>query len=153
MNEDGSSTAPIKFEQSSVMTSDTLKKSIYSENRRFARWDESGLHNPLSYNEKINKKYGKKPSSSMLACREFGRPSKDHSFTADVVFDHILLHIFKTGFFNQEELACLRQVHPLYNHLSQVMTKTLNVDFSGLAKHDLNYESQTEVTQDITEFF
>ena len=77
----------------------------------------------------------------MLACREFGRPSKDHSFTADVVFDHILLHIFKTGFFNQEELACLRQVHPLYNHLSQVMTKTLNVDFSSLAKHDPNYES------------
>ena len=136
----------LKLDNSSVMTSSTTKKSVYSENRKFERWDESGLHDPRSYNETIDEKYGKKPTNVELICRDFGRPSKDHSFTADVVFDHTLIFLIKSQFLAEPDVSNLQRVHPLYNHLFKVMKKTLDIDFSSLAEEDFNYDSQTEVT-------
>lgn len=59
VKQEGQGRPPIiipKFEKTSVMTSTTVNKSVYSENRIFQRWDESGLYDLPSYNETVDKK-------------------------------------------------------------------------------------------------
>ena len=140
----------------SVMTktSKVQKAVCFSENKVIGRWDASGLHDKnLDYNDIVNEKYGKKPSGAELACGKFGKPSKDRSFTADVVFDHVLIHLYKSNLLTETETKRVREVHPLFDHLAKIMNKTLHIDFSSIAEEDYNWNSQEKIPDEMNKKF
>jgi len=89
--------------------------------------------------------YGKYPAPHQLLSRPFGRPSRDHSFTSTVVFDHILIFIIKTSFLNEYDLRSLLRVHPLYTHLNRSIFHLKNLDFRPLSSFNLDYDSQKSI--------
>ena len=126
----------------------------FSDNKIIGRWDASGLHNKnTNYNDIIDKKYGKKPSGAELACRKFGKPSKNHSFTTDVVFENVLIHLYKSNLLSETDKKMVRKVHPLFDHLAKIMNKTLNIDFSSIAENDYNWNSQEKVPDEMNQKF
>ena len=89
--------------------------------------------------------YGKYPSHPALVARPFGRPSRNHSFTSDVVFDHILIFLMKSAFLDDTALRSLLRVHPLYFHLSQSISKLKFLDFRPLSRFNTEYDSQKSI--------
>ena len=92
--------------------------------------------------------YGKYPAHHKLISRPFGRPSRDHSFTSTVVFDHILIFVIKTSFLNKNDLALLLQVHPLYHHLHKSILHLKYLDFRPLSSFNLDYDLQKSIPFD-----
>ena len=114
--------------------------------------DDSKLN--LNYNKKHDLKYGKKPSIAKLAARRgFGRPSKNHSFTTDTTFDHVLLHLYKSEYLDKETIKNVSSVHPLYEHLHKTISRVINVDFTNISKPDYKYREQTDVTNESVQQF
>ena len=76
---------------------------------------------------------GEFPSYAKLICRHpYGRPSRNYEFSGEVVFDHILIHIYQAGYSCDADVDTLRGIHPLYNHLYQVMQKAAHTDVTSL---------------------
>jgi len=94
---------------------------------------------------KLSLQYGKYPSQTSLLLSEFGRPSRAHSFTSDVTFDHILIFIFKSGYLPLSSISTVTSSHPLYSHLFQSIRKFKSFDFSTLSTINTDYKQQTEI--------
>ena len=92
--------------------------------------------------------YGKYPAPHKLITRPFGRPSRDHSFTSTVVFDHILIFVIKKSFLNKNDLDSLLQVHPLYGHLHRSILHLKHLDFRPLSSFNLDYDLQKSIPFD-----
>ena len=89
--------------------------------------------------------YGKYPSLPDLVKRPFGRPSRNHSFTSEVVFDHILIFLIKSSFLDHATLHSLLRVHPLYLHLSRSLSRLKFLDFRPLSRFNKNFDSQKSI--------
>ena len=56
---------------------------------------------------------GKSPSTVKILCNSpFGKPSLNHSFTSDKVFDHILLHMLQSSMLTTYETTQVLLLHP-----------------------------------------
>jgi len=90
--------------------------------------------------------YGTYPSSTKLLLHTFGRPSTDHSFTSDMVFDpHVLIFIFKSKYLSQQDTKSILQTHPLYSHLHETMKNLQYLDFRPLSSIDENFATRTTI--------
>ena len=89
--------------------------------------------------------YGTYPSSTELLLHKFGRPSTDHSFTSDMVFDHVLIFILKTKYLSQQDTKSILQTHPLYLHLHETMKKLQHLDFRPLSSIDEKFAARTTI--------
>ena len=105
------------------------------------------------FNNHYQNKYGKLPTRVELASRGFGRPSKKHCFTSDVVFDHILLVLYKSNYLTKIDISNLHKTNLLYGYLHQSLQKALTVNFTDINKPDPNYMDQAEITQEKKEKF
>ena len=94
---------------------------------------------------KLSLQYGKYPSQTSLMLSEFGRPSRAHSFTSDVTFDHILIFLFKSKFLSHPSTSTVTSSHPLYLHLYHSIRKFESVDFSTLSTINTAYKDQLEI--------
>ena len=97
--------------------------------------------------------YGTYPTSTKLMLHKFGRPSPNHSFTSDVVFDHIFIFIIKSQFISTKDVTPLLRAHPLYQHLYTINTTLQNFDFRPLSKYNTNFQSQTSISSTRTRQF
>jgi len=97
---------------------------------------------------KLHSYYGEYPSSSQLTLHKFGRPSKNHSFTTEVVFDHILIFILKSNFFSIQDHQNIIEVHPLYSHLSYLTKQLQSYDFRPLSKIDPDFATRSSIPMD-----
>jgi len=89
--------------------------------------------------------YGTYPSSTKLLLHKFGRPSRDHSFTSDIVFDHVLIFIFKSNYLSHKDKKSILHTHPLYSHLHHTIQKLRYLDFRPLSSIDENFASRTDI--------
>ena len=142
------------------MTMTNSKNGMTSEKVIKTRWEipnnfaSSADDTKLNFNNKHDLTYGKKPTIAQLATRPgFGRPSKNHSFTSDKTFDHVLIHILKSKYLDKKTLKNVEKVHPLYKHLNKTITRVIKIDFSDISKPDYNYREQTEVSEDSVQKF
>jgi len=99
----------------------------------------------LRVNQKLDLFYGEYPSRNLLALTKFGRPSRNHTFTSEATFDHIILFLFKSRLLSDPDLRALRDTHPLYIHLYQSIHRFRYVDFRTLSKINMNYAHQNEI--------
>ena len=97
--------------------------------------------------------YGTYPTSTKLMLHKFGRPSPNHSFTSDVVFDHIFIFIIKSQFLSTSDVIPLLGAHPLYTHLYNTNTILQNFDFSPLSEYNTNFQLQTSISSTRTRQF
>jgi len=93
--------------------------------------------------QKLSLYYGKYPSHVSLIKQSFGKPSTLHSFTSDVVLDHVLIFLFKTSYLSDLDLLHLRSSHPLYNHFYSTYVKFRHIDFRQLSQINTTYATQT----------
>jgi len=94
---------------------------------------------------RFNKYYGKYPTASALTSSSFGRPSKNHSFTSEAVFDHIIIFLIKSELLDDHSLLSLLQVHPLYFHLHASISRFKTLDFRPLSRPNSDFKSQTTI--------
>ena len=99
----------------------------------------------LRVNQKLDLFYGKYPDRNHLALTKFGRPSRDHTYTSEATFDHVVLFLFKSSILSEPDLRVLRAVHPLYAHLHDTIFRFRYVDFRTLSQINENYASQLEI--------
>ena len=84
-----------KFDQSGP----NLSRSVRSHRENMEQKDVSERLNKLkNFNVLSDNMHGKYPTPGLLIMSSvFGRPSRKHSFTSDVHFDHIVLPLLKSG--------------------------------------------------------
>ena len=99
----------------------------------------------LQYYHFFNLLFGYKLSSSQLASVGFGKPSKNHSFTREAEFDHVLLILFKSGYSGMYSISVVCMSHPLYDHLFILLHRCAYIDFEPLRVDDPNYDDQTSI--------
>ena len=124
------------------------KQSPISLKKRKLDMDNNfSIHKKIESNMKFrfNKYYGKYPTASTLTSGVFGRPSKNHSFTTDVVFDHIIIFLLKSALLDSHTLQTLLQVHPLYSHLYISISRFKTLDFRPLSCPNRDYASQKTI--------
>jgi len=100
---------------------------------------------PPQLSSTLHNYYGKYPSSSQLTLHKFGRPSKSHSFTSDVVFEHTLIFIFKSKFLSKNDTTNIQKIHPLFTHLYNMLTNLREYDFRPLSSPDPTYSTRTTI--------
>jgi len=77
---------------------------------------------------------------------KFGRPSTDHSFILDIVFDHVLIFNSKSKYLSKQDTQSIIQTHPLYAHLHKTRINKLKyLDFRPLSSIDENFSSSTTI--------
>ena len=122
------------------------KKQITFKKRKLFT-DDDISNNKIESNMKfrLNKYYGKYPTANKLTSSSFGRPSKNHSFTSEAVFDHIVIFLFKSTLLDDQSLRSLLQVHPLYSHLYVSISRFKTLDFRPLSRPNRDYKSQISI--------
>ena len=72
----------------------------------------------LNAENKANKEQSKNYYSSSLEVikKDFGKPSLNHQFALGVYFEHLLIFIFKLGYFCTTSLKILTRVNALFNN-------------------------------------
>ena len=97
------------------------------------------------YNSIYQLKFGPVPPAVKLASKGFGKASRNHSFTSEAAFDHILVMLFKSDILDDADMSAICESHPLYRHLAVTMRRCRNINFSILRDDDVNYDAQVEV--------
>ena len=75
----------------------------------------------------------------------FGKISKNHSFTSDASFERILIFILKGNFLGFNDESNLLSTHELFAHLKKMLVWSKNVDFSDVKGHIHNYARQENI--------
>jgi len=99
----------------------------------------------IRMNQKLSQHYGTYPTHTALIMSKFGRPSREHSFTSDVTFDHVLISVYKSGFLSADSTTTVSSTHPLYRHIFRSLLHFTNHDFSPLSEINKDYSSQTSI--------
>ena len=76
-----------------------------------------------------------------LIAQARGKPSADHSFTNEVVFEHIYLYLILSDYLDTKDLARLNSLNMLFAHMYK-MIKHINDFF----EHDKDYVSQEKIS-------
>ena len=58
----------------------------------------------------------------ILKSSNFGKPSKDHSFTSESCFEHTIIFILKSEYIDNSDKENLSQSHLLFQHLKKMVT-------------------------------
>ena len=75
----------------------------------------------------------------------FGKISKNHSFTSEASFENILIHIFKSKFLPMTDENNLCSTHVLFSHLKKMIDWSETIDFSDIKEHIPNYALQGKI--------
>ena len=98
-----------------------------------------------NFNNTYTSTFGKFPSLAKLASTGFGRPSRDHVFTSEATFEHVLIMVLKSGFLSKPQMRSLSNVHPLYNHLILSLQRALQTDFRSICEHNTKWQAQEKI--------
>ena len=72
--------------------------------------------------QKVEQEYSEQhPLKGKLLSRARGKPSADHSFTSEVVFEHIYLHLILSDYLDTEDLARLNSLNMLFEHMCKMI--------------------------------
>ena len=75
----------------------------------------------------------------------FGKISKNHSFTTEASFEKILPAIYESNYMNKNDQENLNMTHPLFNHLHNMLSWAKKIDFSDIRNPIENYADQKEI--------
>ena len=81
----------------------------------------------------------------VLKSSNFGKPSKDHSFTSEACFEHTIIFLLKSGYIDKSDKEYLLQSHPLFQHLNKMMIWSNDIQFMDLKQPKENYAKQTSI--------
>ena len=70
-----------------------------------------------------------------------------HSFTNNITFEHVYLHLVLSSYLDNKDLKNLNKCHPLFRHLCKILTKICLDYVYDLFDYDLNYSSQESILQ------
>jgi len=87
------------------------------------------------------------PTRSELHRRQFGRPSKKHSFTQEASFETCLITVLTSGYLDYYEFLRLCHTHVLVPHMVKMFIKCHSYDFTWIAYEDPFWKEQTTVPQ------
>jgi len=105
-----------------------------AENKKSTSHFNSSLSKTFFLQQKLQHYYGTYPSHIQLISQSaFGKPSKLHTFSSQVTFDHIILFLFKSNLLPPHTSQTLQRVHPLYAHLYLTITRLQHVDFRSIS--------------------
>ena len=76
---------------------------------------------------------------------KFGKTNKNYSFMSEVMFEHVLLILFKSKILCNNSLAILSAVHPLFQHLLNSSRRHEKFNISALKRIDENWSIQTTI--------
>ena len=85
------------------------------------------------------------PTRSELHGTKCVRPSKDHSFIQEALFETCLVPIVTSGFLLFCDFASLYDTHVLVPHLAKMYVKCYTYNFSWMAYEDPFWKEQTTV--------
>ena len=104
------------------------------------------LNKLLQYNVLCDIQEGTYPTPGQLIMSTgFGRPSKNHSFTSDVHFDHVVLPLIKSGYLDAAQFVTLAKTSKLYAHLMITMERCVDINFRPLSKYNLKWKEQESI--------
>ena len=83
--------------------------------------------------------------ASLITKYPYGRLNRNLSFTSEVTFHHVLIHLLKSSYLTRDETKPILDVHPLYNHMATYLYEPQYVDFAPLRKFDTDYDNQTSI--------
>ena len=75
----------------------------------------------------------------------FGKISRDHSFTSEAAFDQILFFLLKSNCLPKEDKANLLSTNFLYKHLERMTNWSKKVDFMDIRNPILDYANQSQI--------
>ena len=75
----------------------------------------------------------------ILKTSGFGKPSRNHSFTSEACFEYTFIHILNSAFLLPPDLKIVLHYHPLFKHLSRMLTWSKTVDFSSFKNPIANF--------------
>jgi len=114
--------------------------------RRKLTSTDTKLSKQFFLQQKLKHYYGTYPTPvSLIQSSPFGKPSKLHTFSSDVSFDHVLVFLFKSHFLHDTSIQVVCEVHPLYRHLFSTIKRLRTIDFRSLAQPNLNYANQSSI--------
>jgi len=99
----------------------------------------------LRLNQKLESFYGKYPTRTSLALTKFGRPSRNHTFTSEATFEHVLIILFKARILSDPDVNVLITIHPLYTHLYHTIHRLRHIDFRSLSTINTDYAQQSTI--------
>ena len=74
-----------------------------------------------------------------------GKPSAYYSFTSEVVFEYIYLHLILLNYLDTEDLAILNYLNILFEHMCKMIKRMKPYCVYEIFEHDKNYVSQEEI--------
>ena len=77
--------------------------------------------------------------------QKFGKDNLLQSYTTEPVFCHVLLLLFKSGFFVRRDLRRLFRALPPSKRLWDEYHRVRNIDWSPLCQPNMNWQDQTEI--------
>ena len=84
-------------------------------------------------------------NSKLISSAHYGQPSSRHSFTSDVKFSHIYIHLVTSAYLTQLDQDSLDACHPAYKYLSTMMQRIrLNLIYK-LSKDNPDYATQQSI--------
>lgn len=126
--------------------SDTIVKSVMDE----LISNTAKLHEIDEINKEADGtlwKLGLPPVTELLN-GNFGRPSRDHSFTQEASFETTVFQVLKSGYLENKDSSCLGETHPLLQHLWKMMKVYNTIDFTRLREYNWDYAEQSEIPKD-----
>ena len=82
----------------------------------------------------------------ILKSSTVGKPSRDHSFTSEACFEHIVIFLLKSEYLNEEDHRIVLASHPLILHLDKMLHWSKDIHFLDLQNHLKDYSKQTSIS-------
>ena len=99
----------------------------------------------MSFAEKEAEYSQEHPVGGKLIAQSRGKPSSQHSFTSEVVFEHIYLHLVLSDYLAREELVHLNSSHMLLEHMCKMIRHMKPKLVYDLFEYDKDYASQEDI--------
>jgi len=84
-------------------------------------------------------------AAELISTANFGKPNLNHQFSSEVVMEHTLLPLFKSGFLDETSTKNLTECHPLFHHLQVSLHRLEPMDFSSIAQYNEAFEQQEKI--------
>ena len=76
---------------------------------------------------------------------KIGKISRDHSFTSEASFEHVLIFLLRSNYLPDKDKNNLLESHVLFNHLNKMIDWSKNIDFMNLKNPIKNYAHQEKI--------
>ena len=104
---------------------------------KIQQYNTTHTHPIISHKaENINTKGKNLTPAKLIIKYTHSRPNPAHNFGCEVVFDHVLIHLYHSDFLTETDITLLSDIHPLYRHLFKCICTSSTTNCTPLRIHD-----------------